>query len=70
MLWLHKHDWQEVHRSFLIRSHFTPIIMGKPEPLGDDSPLTIITQYCGMCRKYRQQELNGHVREIEKENAK
>ena len=60
MAWFHRHDWQDVSLAHLYNSYYAGYLFGGRH-IGDE-PITVVTQRCGSCSKYRrQQTLKGHV---------
>ncbi len=60
MSWFHFHKWVEVNRQYGEVSEYTPPILGA-KYIGT-SLMTMITMKCE-CGEYKQQTLDGEVRE-------
>lgn len=64
----HKHCWKEVDRQYLLRDNRFNYFSGSTNTQALPTPVTVITQRCERCLKYRQQTLTGHIGK-EKQNA-
>ncbi len=59
---LHKHKWVGIDKQALYRPAYNSLYGGLLEGV-PPSPVTLITEQCEDCKKWRQQELKGWLPE-------
>lgn len=54
----HQHEWNEIAREKMYQQTLSPLILGA-HPIGEPTPITIITRKCDTCPEYSQKILQG-----------